>query len=77
MGYGPEQQAELAATINAADADVVLCATPIDLGRLLELNKPVTRVRYELAPLAPELLADRLAPILERAHGRAAVGSVA
>jgi predicted GTPase len=48
MGYGEDQMKELEATINAADADLVLIGTPIDLGKLLNLNKPSTRVRYDL-----------------------------
>lgn len=48
MGYGAEQMRELEATINATPADVVVIGTPIDLGRLLKLNKPAVRVRYEL-----------------------------
>ena len=75
MGYGADQMAELAATINAADADVVLCATPIDLGRLLELNKPVTRVRYELAPIGGTPLAELLAPVVESARGHVRTGA--
>ena len=43
------QIGELEATLNAIDADLVLSATPIDLTRVLTLNKPITRVRYELA----------------------------
>ncbi len=49
LGYGAAQLRALAQTINAADADVVVCATPIDLARLLDLNKPVVRARYEFA----------------------------
>ena len=49
MGYGPAQIRELEATLNAVDADLVLSATPIDLTRVLHLNKPITRVRYDLA----------------------------
>ncbi|MDY7107949.1 MAG: cyclic 2,3-diphosphoglycerate synthase, partial [Planctomycetota bacterium] len=48
MGYGSEQMAELEATINAVPCDVVLIGTPIDLGRLLKINKPSVRVRYEM-----------------------------
>jgi predicted GTPase len=48
MGYGDEQMMELEQTINAATADLVLIGTPIDLGKLLNLNKPSTRVTYEL-----------------------------
>lgn len=45
-GYSPTQMKELETTINATDCDVVIAGTPIDLGRLLKLNKPVVRVRY-------------------------------
>ena len=48
MGYGDEQMMELEQTINASTADLVLIGTPIDLGKLLNLNKPSTRVTYEL-----------------------------
>jgi len=56
MGYGAGQMDELAATINASDADVVIIGTPIDLGRLLDLNKPTVRARYELEELDPQAL---------------------
>lgn len=61
MGYGKEQMAELQATINASDADLVLIGTPIDLGRLLELNKPAIRIQYELQVIGQPSLADELA----------------
>ena len=48
MGYGKKQVSELEATINAADCDAVLSATPIDLKRVLTVNKPMVRARYEL-----------------------------
>lgn len=48
MGYGKKQMKELESTINAADCDLVLIGTPIDLGRLLKINKPALRVTYEL-----------------------------
>ena len=48
MGYGKKQVSELEATINAADCDTVLSATPIDLKRVLTVNKPMVRARYEL-----------------------------
>ncbi len=48
MGYGDQQQADLEATINASDAELVLIATPIDLARLIKIQKPTLRVRYEL-----------------------------
>ena len=56
MGYGDKQMSELEATINAADCDLVLIGTPIDLGRLLKLNKPAMRVRYELDAASTDAL---------------------
>jgi predicted GTPase len=46
MGYYPEQVKELEDTINNSDAELVLVATPFDLGRLLKVNKPLARVAY-------------------------------
>ncbi len=48
MGYSDVQMKELEMTINAADCDTVIAGTPIDLGRLLRLNKPVVRVKYRI-----------------------------
>lgn len=47
MGYGKQQMQDLENTINNADCDLVLFATPIDLPKLLSINKPMLRVRYE------------------------------
>ena len=47
MGYGKQQMQDLETTINNADCDLVLLATPIDLPKLLSINKPTLRVRYE------------------------------
>ena len=63
MGYGEAQMAELKETLERVDADLVLAATPIDLGGLLELDKPVTRVRYELAQVSGRPLAEIIADI--------------
>jgi predicted GTPase len=64
MGYGDAMVAELEATINAADVDSVVIGTPIDLARLLEIDKPSVRVRYELQeigrPTLDELLEARI-----------------
>ena len=68
MGYGGEQVAELEATLNAVDADIVLSATPIDLTRLLNLDKPITRVRYDLAPVGGPSLAELIEPIIRAAR---------
>ncbi len=66
MGYGPEQMEELEQTINSADVEVVVIGTPIDLGKLLHLDKPYQNVRYELE----ELGKPRLPEILEERFGR-------
>jgi predicted GTPase len=47
MGYSREQIADLKETINRADCDLVLFATPIQLTRIMSINKPAIRVRYE------------------------------
>jgi predicted GTPase len=65
MGYGELQMAELRTTLEAVDADIVLAATPIDLGRLLQLGVPVTRVRYELAQVDGRPLGEIVAEALE------------
>ena len=65
MGYGGDQIADLEETINSTPADLVLIATPIDLGRLVNINLPSQRVRYELqeigVPTLTGLLRERLA----------------
>lgn len=48
MGYGEEQLQDLEATINACDCDTVVIGTPIDLNRVIQINKPSTRVTYDL-----------------------------
>jgi predicted GTPase len=48
MGYSDKQVAELQETINACDCDVVVAGTPIDLSRVVTVNKPIVRVKYEL-----------------------------
>lgn len=60
MGYGEAQMQELAETVNQTPADAVIIGTPIDLGRLLQLNKPSVRVGYELKELGDVTLDDIL-----------------
>ena len=48
MGYGEEQLRDLEATINGTDCDAVVVGTPIDLGRIVKIAKPHTRVFYDL-----------------------------
>ncbi len=75
MGYGTDQMHELEATLNAADADLVLSATPIDITRVLQLNKPVTRVRYELKQVGGTPLAELLEPLVAKARRPAGAAS--
>ncbi len=48
MGYGEEQLRDLEATINGTDCDAVVIGTPIDLNRIIDIEKPTTRVFYDL-----------------------------
>jgi predicted GTPase len=61
MGYGAEQTAELQQTIDATPADLVVIGTPIDLRRLIDIDKPSVRVRYELQEIGHPTLSDVLA----------------
>jgi len=60
MGYGEVQVKELEKTINAADVDLVIIGTPIDLTRIININKPAQRVRYELQEIGKPTLEDIL-----------------
>jgi predicted GTPase len=60
MGYSAEELADLERSINGAEADVVVAGTPIDLGRLIKLNKPVVRARYEFAEAGGPTLASHI-----------------
>jgi len=56
LGYGEKQIKDLQKTINAIPCDSVIIGTPIDLTRLLKINKPLVRVRYELQEIGkPDL----------------------
>ena len=56
MGYGKQQIADLEKTINATPCDVVVIGTPIDLNRIVKINKPTVRVTYELQEIgSPDL----------------------
>src|SRR5919199_448230 len=61
MGYGRKQMEDLRATIERCDANLVLIGTPIDLRRLIELDKPALRVTYKLQEMGEPTLADVLA----------------
>jgi predicted GTPase len=66
MGYGEAQTRDLEATINAMDVDLVIIGTPIDLTRVIKINKPYQRVRYELQEIGQPTLED----ILKRKFGK-------
>lgn len=55
MGYGDDQIRDLEDTVNAVDCDLVLVATPIDLTRLITIDKPNMRIGYSLKPLDGQL----------------------
>jgi predicted GTPase len=56
MGYGKKQMQELEDTINAIDCDLVIIGTPIDLSRIIKMNKKSIRVKYELQEIGrPDL----------------------
>ena len=74
MGYSAEQTADLEATLNAVEADLILSATPIDLARVLHLNKPVTRVRYDLVQVEGRPLAEVIEPIVRMTRVPAPAG---
>jgi predicted GTPase len=60
MGYGGDMVRDLEQTIERADVDLVLIGTPIDLTRVLKINKPSLRVRYELQEIGQPTLEDIL-----------------
>jgi predicted GTPase len=62
MGYGDDQIRDLEATIRATPCDVVLVGTPVDLRRLVEVDKPMVRVTYDLAERGKPDLAEVLSP---------------
>jgi len=65
MGYSDEQLGELEKIIDAAEVDLVVIGTPIDLRRVIDIRKPAVRVRYDLEVLPDSpTLADVLKPVL-------------
>jgi predicted GTPase len=66
MGYGEEQMRDLTATIDRTDCDAVVIATPIDLGRVVKINKPNTRVEYSLQEIGHPDMNDVLAEFIKR-----------
>ncbi|MGI6537301.1 MAG: cyclic 2,3-diphosphoglycerate synthase [Caldicoprobacterales bacterium] len=68
MGYGEQQLKDLEATINNTECDAVIIGTPIDLSRVININKPFTRVYYELAEVTTPNLNDVLESFIKE-HG--------
>ena len=64
MGYDRKQILELEETINQTDCDIVITGTPIDLGRIIKINKPIVRAKYELQELIKPGLSDIIQALL-------------
>lgn len=65
MGYSPHQLAELEATIRQTPCDLVVVATPVDLGHVIQIAKPFVRVRYELVERSNLTLGDVMRNFVE------------
>jgi predicted GTPase len=68
MGYSEEQINDLEQTINAADCDAVVIGTPIDLTRIITINKPATRVRYGIKEIGDATLDEVVEEFLARVN---------
>lgn len=66
MGYGTEQLRALKATIDGADADVIVSGTPLDLQNLVSLSKPVVRARYEFVEVGHPSLSSIIDDFIAR-----------
>ncbi len=66
MGYGDEQLRDLQETINSTDCDTVVIGTPIDLSRVINIEKPSTRVFYDLQSIGSPTLEDVVKGFLEK-----------
>ena len=66
MGYGETQMKELEKTINQADVEAIVIGTPIDLAKLIKINKPNTRVRYDLQEIGRPNLVDVLSEFVKK-----------
>ncbi len=64
MGYGDEQMKDLETTINKSDADLVIIGTPIDLRKVINIEKPALRVHYELQEIGRPTLEDALKKVI-------------
>jgi len=66
MGYGEQQLRDLEATINKTECDAVIIGTPIDLSRIININKPCTRVHYELDEITSPNLHDIIEEFIKK-----------
>jgi predicted GTPase len=66
MGYGDQQLADLQTTINNTECDAVVIGTPIDLGRIIKINRPSTRVHYNLQEIGRPTLAEVLEEFVDK-----------
>lgn len=66
MGYGDQQVRDLETTINSSDVDLVVIGTPIDLTRVMKIEKPTQRVRYELEEIGKPDLEDILKKMMNK-----------
>jgi predicted GTPase len=65
MGYGSQQISDLSETINNADCDLVIIATPVDLAKIMDIRHPHIRIGYELQEVGHPNLEDILNDMLE------------
>jgi len=69
MGYGEQQMKDLTETIRRADCDAVVVGTPIDLARVIEIDKPNVRVTYDLSEATDAPLLRAIEGAIDRANG--------
>jgi len=69
MGYGEDQMRDLSETIERSDCDTVVIATPIDLARVIKINKPNTRVEYSLQEIGHPDIEDVLCDLIAKIKG--------
>jgi predicted GTPase len=66
MGYGEQQMKDLEKTINAVECDSVVIGTPINLARFIKIDKPATRVYYELSEIGKPDVKDFVNEFLKK-----------
>lgn len=66
MGYGDQQIKDLEATIDKTPCDVVVIATPIDLNRIVKINKPTVKVGYDLQEIGQPDLAQAVQDFIQK-----------